>query len=210
MDKVRCELREYIEEQILPIYKKNDLGHGIDHINYVVRRSIMFASQFSNINLDMVYAISTFHDIAHYIDKDNHEVLSAKMFYENEKMKEFFSEEERKIIKEAIEDHRASMKCVPRSDYGKIISSADRTTSIDSTLKRTYSYTVKHYPDLELFEIIERSYNHILEKYGESGYARNYCIDKEYDKFKNNVKNLLENKDEFVRKYMEVNEIKDL
>lgn len=34
-------------------------------------------------------------------------------------MKEFFSDEQRKIIKEAIEDHRASLEYVPISDYGK-------------------------------------------------------------------------------------------
>ncbi len=35
----------------------------------------------------MVYVIASFHDISHHIDKDNHEVLSAKLFYENEKKK---------------------------------------------------------------------------------------------------------------------------
>lgn len=45
----------------------------------------------------MIYAIAAFHDIAHHIDKDNHEVLSAEIFYQNAKMKEFFNEEQRKI-----------------------------------------------------------------------------------------------------------------
>ena len=45
-------------------------------------------------------------------------------------------------LKEAIEDHRVSLEYEPRSDYGKIISSADRTTSIDSVLQRTHSYTI--------------------------------------------------------------------
>lgn len=89
----------------------------------------------------MVYAIASFHDLAHHIDKDNHEVLSAKLFYENEKMKEFFTDEQRKIIKEAIEDHRASLEYEPRSNYGKIISSADRNVDITSSLKRTHAYT---------------------------------------------------------------------
>ena len=49
----------------------------------------------------MLFAIATFHDIAHHIDKKNHEKLSADIFYNNEKMKEFFSESERILIKEA-------------------------------------------------------------------------------------------------------------
>ena len=210
METINRELKDYIEQQILPIYKNNDSGHGIEHIQYVVKRSLRFASQYPNINLDMVYAIASFHDIAHHIDKDNHEVLSAKLFYENEKMKDFFDDKQRKIIKEAIEDHRASLEHEPRSDYGKIISSADRTTSIDSVLQRTHSYTTKHYPDLDLFQMAERSYNHMFKKYGGNGYAKNYCYDEEYEQFKRDVETISKNKWEFTKKYLEVNRIMDL
>ncbi len=210
METINNQLKEYIEQQILPIYEKNDSGHNIKHIEYVVKRSLEFARQFPNIDFDMVYAVATFHDIAHHIDKDNHEVLSAKLFYENEKMKEFFEDEERLIIKEAIEDHRASLEYEPRSDYGKIISSADRTTSIESALERTHSYTVKHYPALDLYEMIERAYHHMCKKYGDNGYAKNYCYDKEYEHFKQDILKLVKNKWEFAKKYLEVNRIMNL
>ena len=200
MKTINRELKDYIEQQILPIYENNDSGHGIEHIQYVVKRSLRFASQFPNINLDMVYVIASFHDIAHHIDKDNHEVLSAKLFYENEKMKKIFNDDERRIIKEAIEDHRASLEYEPRSDYGKIISSADRTTSIDSVLQRTHSYTTKHYPDLDLFQMVEHSYNHMLKKYGGNGYAKNYCYDEEYEQFKRDVETISKNKWKFAKK----------
>ena len=107
MNLINSDLKKYIENEILPIYEKNDSGHGIDHINYVVKRCIELSSNFSNINLDMMYTVATFHDIAHHIDKDNHEIISAQIFYENKKMKDFFNDEQRKIIKEAIEDNRA-------------------------------------------------------------------------------------------------------
>lgn len=215
MEKINKELKDYIERYILPIYEKNDAGHNAEHIKYVIRRSLEFANQFKDINLDMVYTIAAFHDIAHYIDKDNHEVLSAIIFYEDKKMKEFFSDEQRQIMKEAIEDHRASLgkkdsEEEPRSDYGKIVSSADRQTSIDSMLQRTHSYSVKHYPNLTLSEMIKRSYNHVLKKYGNSGYAKNYCYDEEYEKFKEEVERLLNDKEEFAKRYMEVNDIIDL
>ena len=156
MDLINSDLKNYIENEILPIYINNDSGHGIDHINYVVKRSIELSSNFFNINLDMVYAIATFHDIGHYIDKDNHEILYAKMFYENKKMKDFFNDEQRKIIKEAIEDHRASSNRKPRSNYGKIISSADKNIDIVTTLKRTHAYTLKHYSQYNLNQMIDR------------------------------------------------------
>lgn len=91
MKNIDVKLKTYVESNILPIYEKNDSGHGINHIQYVIRRSFDFAKQFENIDLNMVYVIAAFHDLAHHIDKDNHEVLSAKLFYENEVMKEFFT-----------------------------------------------------------------------------------------------------------------------
>ena len=136
----------------------------------------------------MIYAIAAFHDIAHHIDKDNHEVLSAEIFYQNAKMKEFFNEEQRKIIKEAIEDHRVSLEYVPRSDYGKIISTADRNVDVATSLKRTHAYTIKNFKNLDTNKIIERAYNHIKEKFGNNGYAKIYCKDEEFDKFKEEIR----------------------
>ena len=210
MPKINPNLKEYIEQKILPEYKKNESGHGIEHIKYVTKRSLKFADQFSNINLDMVYTIASFHDIAHHIDKDNHETLSAKYFYQDEKMKEFFDSKQRKTIKEAIEDHRASLDHEPRSDYGKIISSADRSTSIDSIMQRTYSYSLEHFPELNLYQSIERSYKHIKKKYGKEGYAKHYCIDEEYDQFRKDVESLLSDKWLFTKRHLEVNKLKDI
>ena len=141
---MNSKLVKYIKKNILPEYSKNDSGHRIEHINYVIDRCMKFAKQFKNIDLDMLYTMAAFHDVAHHIDKKNHETLSAQIFYENNDMKQFFTEEQRIIIKEGIEDHRASSDKVPRSDYGKIISSADRSTSVEDFLRRTHAYTLMH------------------------------------------------------------------
>ena len=200
-------LKRYIENSVFPEYSKNEKGHGIEHINYVINRCFKFAEQFDNIDLDMLYAIASFHDIAHHIDKKNHEILSAKIFYENEKMMQFFTDEQRIVIKEAIEDHRASSKNVPRSDYGKIISSADRSTDVDDFLIRTHSYTLKHQPDSTITEMLERAYQHTLDKYGDNGYAKHYVIDDEYIAFRNEISSLLDNKNEFEDRYKKINNI---
>ena len=200
-------LIEYIETNIFPEYSKNDNGHGIEHINYVIERCFRFAEQFENIDLNMLYAIASFHDIAHHINKNNHEKLSAQIFYENEKMKSFFTDEQRIIIKEGIEDHRASSDYPPRSDYGKIISSADRSTDVNKFLERTHEYTIKHQPDCTIKEMTERAYQHTLEKYGGDGYAKHYVIDEEYIKFRNEINNLLSNRESFNAKYLEVNSL---
>ena len=210
MKNVDVKIKTYIENNILPIYEKNDSGHRIDHIEYVIKRSFEFAKQFQDIDLNMVYVIASFHDLAHHIDKDNHEVLSAKLFYENETMKHFFTDGERQIIKEAIEDHRASLKHEPRSNYGKIVSSADRNIDIISSLRRTHAYTTKHYPDFDLDQMIDRAYKHISKKFGIDGYAKSYCYDKEFENFKNYVNELLKDKDRFKVKYMEANGIMEI
>lgn len=78
MEEVNKELIKYIEKEILPLYDKNDKGHGITHIKYVTERCFKLLKQFSNINKDMLYAIVAFHDIAHHIDKDKHEILKSR------------------------------------------------------------------------------------------------------------------------------------
>lgn len=119
-------LKQYIQNLIEYHYNLNDKGHRIEHAEYVINRSISFASQIEKINYDMVYVIAAYHDVAHHIDAKNHETLSAKLLREDEKLKEFFNDEQIKIMSEAVEDHRSSMETEPRSVYGKIVSSADR------------------------------------------------------------------------------------
>lgn len=200
-------LIDYIENNVFPQYSKNEQGHGIVHIQYVIERCMRFAEQFDNIDLDVLYTIAAFHDIGHHIDKKNHEKVSAEIFYYNDDMKEFFNDEQRIIIKEGIEDHRASSVSIPRSDYGKIISSADRSTDVSEFLKRTHAYTLKHQPDCTVEDMIERAYNHTKEKYGDSGYAKSYVVDEEYNRFKNKILELLNDKENFREYYIKVNSL---
>lgn len=204
---INKDLKIYIKNDILPQYEKNDNGHSLEHIDYVLKRCFKFEEQFRNIDFNILYTIATFHDIAHHIDKKNHEKLSAEIFYSNEKMKEFFSEQERKLIKEAIEDHRASSASSPRSDYGKIISSADRSTDIDDFLRRTHAYTLKHFPDCTNEDILRRAYEHTEQKYGKSGYAKHYVKDEEYEAFREEINLLLQNMENFKEKYYKVNNL---
>ncbi len=204
---VNNDLYNYLRQYILPEYSKNDSGHGIEHIDYVVNRCLRFAEQFEGIDLNILYTAAVFHDIAHHIDKKNHEKLSAEMFRKDGKMGDFFNEEQIKLIEEAIEDHRASSEYEPRSIYGKILSSADRSIDVNDFLRRTHAYTLKHQPDSTLQEQLDRAFSHTSEKYGSDGYAKNYVFDEEYEKFKAEINNLLENPVLFEEKYKSVNEI---
>ena len=207
MHRINKELKNYISQFILPQYSQNDGGHGTEHINYVTERCFMFKKQFQSINPDILYTIACFHDIAHHINKAQHETLSAQIFFEDETMKCFFTDGERKLIKEAIEDHRASAKKIPRSDYGKIISSADRSTDVEDFLRRTHAYTLKHFKNITEEEIIERAYTHTKEKYGSTGYAKHYVKDEQYDNFREKINQILNDKKAFTELYKSINQI---
>lgn len=193
-------LKKYIENSLFPQYSKNEEGHGINHINYVITRSFELINQNDlQVNYDMVYVIAAYHDIGHHIDAKNHEKVSAEIMSKDENLKNFFSEEQLRIIKEAIEDHRASSKAEPRSIYGKIVSSADRNNTVEQCLERTYTYARKNEPNLTDKQIYERAYNVLNNKFGYNGYAKFFFKDKQYEEFLNNIRILLEDKENFCR-----------
>lgn len=68
---IEKELIKYIEEEIFPLYSKNEEGHGIKHIKTVIERSLKFAKEY-DVNLDIVYTVAAYHDIGHYIDRKKH------------------------------------------------------------------------------------------------------------------------------------------
>lgn len=197
-------LAEYIRENVLPVYEKNDEGHRLDHIFYVIRRSLLFMEQFEGANADMVFTIAAYHDIAHHVDKDRHEVLSAKAFEDDPDIKRFFTQEQLQVMKDAIEDHRASLEYPPRNDYGKIVSSADRSTDLPAFFRRTHAYSLKHFPGYSKEQNMQRCYDHMKDKYGNGGYAKSYVIDADYDIFLQTIRRLLDDKTAFKSMYEEI------
>lgn len=202
--KINNDLKEYIEAEIFPQYNKNEAGHGINHIKTVIDRSLKFAKDY-DVDINMVYTIAAYHDIGHYIDRKRHEIISAEIFMKDENMIKFFNDEERKIIKEAIEDHRASSDHEPRTIYGRIVSTADRTIiDIDTTIRRSYSYGKRNYVGISEEEQIKRVYSHLKEKYGENGYAKVYLKDKEFEEALQKLRKALSNKQDFMNRVKRV------
>ena len=201
---INKELIQYIENEVFPLYNRNEEGHGIKHIKTVIERSLKFARK-NNVDLNIVYTVAAYHDIGHYIDRKRHEIISAEIFMKDEKVKKWFNDEQRNIIKEAIEDHRASSNHKPRSIYGIIVSTADRTIGdIDNSIRRSYLYGKRNYIGLSEEEQIERVYTHLTEKYGENGYAKIYLEDEEFDKAIVELRKALLNKKEFINRIKKV------
>lgn len=195
---INNDLKKYIEENIFPIYEKNEKAHGIEHIKYVIDRSLKFAQEVPDVNLDIVYTVASFHDLGHHIDPKKHEIISAEMMYRDENLKNFFSDEDRRTIKEAIEDHRASAKHEPRSVYGRIVSTADRNNSVEACLSRSYSYNKKLHPEYNDRQIFEDCHYHLNDKFGEKGYAKFFFKDESYEKFLKEIRDILADKEKFI------------
>ena len=128
----------------------------------------------------------------------------------DENLKKFFSDEELKIIKEAIEDHRASADHEPRSIYGKIVSTADRNNTVEACLRRSYTYGKKNHPNFNDEELFEEAYKHLKMKFGENGYAKFFFKDEEYESFLKEIRELLSDKDLFINTQKTyINELKN-
>lgn len=118
---------------------------------------------------------------------------------EDEKLKQYFSDEDLKIIKEAIEDHRASADHEPRSIYGKIVSSADRNNTVEQCLERSYYYGKRLNPEYTDRQLYERAFKHLNLKFGVGGYAKFFLKDKEYEKFLEDIREVLKDKEKFCK-----------
>ena len=203
------DLRHYIVHDILPEYRLNEEGHQIDHINYVIQRSLKFAETVPDINRDMVFAVAAFHDIGHHIDAKHHEQISSERLAADAQLINYFSESEIMVMADAVLDHRSSSESEPRSIYGKIVASADLNTSIEEPLRRTYSYRKAHSPKASLDEIIDESYAHLAEKFGNDGYARErmYFEDVDYDRFLFDIAELMRDKERFRKEFLRANQL---
>lgn len=188
MDK---EIVSYIETNIIPKYEKLK-GHTLGHIKQVIERSLKFAEQAPEVNLNMVYIIAAYHDLGRLVDNETHNIESAKMLRADEFLKKYFSDEEIETMAEAVEDHRASLGREPRSIYGKIVSSADRNPTVESMLERAYDYNKLLHPDYGEDELIEDVRIHLREKYAPDGYAAKtmYFKDDSFEKMLKEVEEI--------------------
>ena len=157
----------------------------------------------------MLFAIASYHDVGKYIDHKKHHLIAAEKFMEDEGIKQFFTEDERKVIKEAIEDHRSSKEDEPRSVYGKLISSADRNTTIEMVFIRSFFVAKDRMPDMNMNEYLDYTVNRLRKRYGEENPENMFFEDDIYQVFLKDMRNLLSRPDDFKNLYCSINHITD-
>lgn len=187
---VNLDLMEFVERNILPRYSAFDKAHNLAHANRVINRSLQLAKR-NGANIDMAYAIAAYHDLGLEGPRAIHHITSGRILSSDTRLKKWFSTEQIKIMKEAVEDHRASASHSPRSIYGKIVAEADRDLEPDIVFRRTVEYGIDHYPEKDKEEQWQRFVSHIENKYSAHGYIRLWMPNSPNEQYLKEIRNFI-------------------
>ena len=157
------ELERYIEREIIPRYEDFDAAHRTDHVRTVIAQSLELAAHY-DADADMVYTVAAYHDTG---------------LANGPELRRWFSEEQIAVMRDAVEDHRASSDGEPRTIYGRIVAEADRVIDPETIIRRTVQYGLAHCPELDREEQYARCLAHLQQKYAEGGYLRLWIAESE-------------------------------
>ena len=125
------DLVEFVETNILPQYTQFDRAHNLEHVTRVIRNALGLVRT-TGADINMVYTIAAYHDLGMSGPRAIHHLTGGKILAADARLKRWFSAEQIKVMKEAVEDHRASASHTPRSLYGKIIADLEGAIAIDA------------------------------------------------------------------------------
>lgn len=168
---VNLDIMSFVEQQILPRYNAFGRSHGLGHVQRVIKSSLQLASMIGA-DLNMSYVIAAYHDLGMEGPRAIHHITSGKILLTDVRLRKWFSAEQIKIMKEAVEDHRASASREPRSIYGKIVAEADRDLEPEVVFTRAILFGIEHNPELNKEGQWARFNHHMEEKYSTNGYMR--------------------------------------
>ena len=184
------DLVEFIETQILPQYASFDKAHNMEHVTRVIRASLELARK-TGASLDMAYVVAAYHDLGLSGPRAIHHITSGKILMQDARLKRWFSADQLLLMKEAVEDHRASASRAPRSIYGKIVAEADRDINPETVIRRTIQYGLANYPELDTEGHWRRFMQHMNEKYSVNGYIRLWIQGSENERKLNELRKLI-------------------
>lgn len=165
------DLMEFIERQILPQYANFDRAHNLGHVTHVIRRSLELATRIGA-DVNMAYTIAAYHDLGMQGPRAVHHITGGKLLQQDKRLSRWFSAEQINVMKEAVEDHRASASRSPRSIYGKIVAEADRDIVPEQVFRRTVQFGLANYPHVDKEQHWQRFRAHMDQKYSSHGYIR--------------------------------------
>lgn len=184
---------EFVERQILPRYNAFGESHGLRHVTRVIKNSLRLADV-TGADIDMVYVIAAYHDLGMEGPRAIHHLTSGKILMADARLKKWFNADQLKVMKEAVEDHRASSSRQPRSIYGKIVAEADRDIDVHEIFMRAIQYGKENGPDKTVEEHWERFAQHMDEKYSNNGYIKLWISNSPNEKALKELRNIIEDK----------------
>jgi len=184
------DLVEFVETQILPQYAAFDKAHNMEHVTRVIRSSLELARR-TGADLNMAYTIAAYHDLGLTGPRAVHHITSGKILTQDARLKRWFSADQLKMMKEAVEDHRASASRAPRSIYGKIVAEADRDLNPEHVIRRTIQFGLANYPQLDAEGHWRRFMQHMDEKYSVNGYIRLWIPGSDNERMLNELRSLI-------------------
>lgn len=190
---VNLDLMTFIESQILPRYQAFDAAHRSEHVLHVIKESLALAKRLGA-DVDMCYTIAAYHDLGLEGPRAVHHITSGKILLADKRLSKWFSPAQIKIMKEAVEDHRASAAKAPRSMYGKIVAEADRELEAETVMRRTIQYGLDNYPELDHEGQYKRFVEHMENKYSQAGYIKLWIPGSENEKRLTELRNTINNK----------------
>lgn len=190
---VSLDLMEFVETQILPRYTAFGNSHGLRHVNRVIKNSLQLA-RVTGADINMVYVVAAYHDLGMSGPRAIHHLTSGKILMADARLKRWFNAEQIKIMKEAVEDHRASSSRQPRSIYGKIVAEADRDIDVHEIFLRAIQYGLENQPEKDKEEQWKRFAEHMEEKYSVNGYIKLWIPNSPNEKSLKDLRSIIENK----------------
>lgn len=184
---------EFVERQILPRYNAFGESHGLRHVTRVIKNSLRLADV-TGADIDMVYVIAAYHDLGMEGPRAIHHLTSGKILMADARLKKWFNADQLKVMKEAVEDHRASSSRQPRSIYGKIVAEADRDIDVHEIFLRAIQYGKENDPDKTVEEHWEHFAQHMDEKYSNNGYIKLWIPNSPNEKALKELRNIIEDK----------------
>ena len=137
----------------------------------VIAQSLALAARY-DVDTDMVYTVAAYHDTGLANGRERHHIDAGRILAEDAELRRRFTEEQIGIMREAVEDHRASSDHPPRTIYGRIVAEADRVIDPATIVRRTVQYGLANYPALDREGHYARCLAHLQKKYAEGGYLR--------------------------------------
>lgn len=190
-NRVNLELMSFVETEILPRYNAFDRAHDLRHVQGVIRRALALA-QTMGADSNMAYVVAAYHDLGMEGPRAIHHLTSGKILAADVRLGRWFTPAQVQIMRQAVEDHRASASHAPRNLYGLIVAEADRDLEPSHVCRRIVEYGLDKYPELTEQEQYRRFVEHLRNKYSRNGYIRLWVQGSQNEKYLAELRSLMD------------------